>query len=561
MNFSRVVNLARAYFEQKGFQVYDNFPDDPTLPVDLYCEGNVIPLEPDEKEEREYEERKHIERKDRIFVLVCVRDKIPWQNRLSVYQYYLSKHLSPIEHRMALFMPHNSKLEEDDVHNYHACGFGVYTVDDSGNIQEVYEPLTLRERMILNFQNSDIAAENNTIKEKSKLIARFFDEYVHEVADILDPRAGRSYIDRRVLDNILELKHVKCGNTLRPLVNDHLSDKDISDYDFCENTTKKLWDEYVGIPYSNLLKFFDPILAEVVPGGRYRDHELHQFQVFLTGLYIIDNYQDLFTAKYKDPELSWLIAATSHDLAYPIQYYNRWTGNFFQQMFNTPDTENMGTFELKSRFIDQSFLNCLGDIIGLFKKLHFEEELTVDWLAKENKIIQFFHKRATEKMNHGVLQAFSLIKVFEKHYDKVPKDVIIPSALSVLLHHDVWKELREEEILIKGEFKKDPLTFLLIFCDCIQEWGRPCMKDRQRELKDYSELFFLKDFNCTSCEGENKVEVILKTKQCRNNDDRYRYKQDELTDVSKFLEQGTEHIFRVLLEDNMGNIHPCEMTS
>ena len=560
MNFSRIVSLARAYFEQKGFKVDNNFPIDTTLPIDLYCEGNIIPLKPGEEEEREHEEREHIERRERIFILVCIKKKIPWQARLSTYQYYLSKHLSPIEYKMALFIPHDSKLVEDKNHNYHAYGFGVYKVDANDNIEPVHEPLTLRERMISNFQTSDIASGDETVQAKSEEIARYFDEYVHEVADILDPRAARSYIDRQVLDNILKLKNVQCRNTLKELVGDHLSDKDISDYDFCENTTNKLWNDYVGIPYSNILKLFDPVLAEIVPKGRYRDHELHQFQVFLTGLYIIDKYHDLFKAKYKDPELSWMIAATSHDLAYPLQYYNRWVGNWFKQIFNTPETENMGSFELKSRFIEQSFLQCLGDLIGLFKKLHFEEELTVNWLAKENNIIQFFHKQATEKMNHGVLQALSLIKVFEKHADKVAKDVIIPSALSVLLHHDVWKELKEEQILQKGKFEKDPLTFLLIFCDCIQEWGRPSMKDRQREFKDYSDLFFLRDFKCTSGEGENKVEVILKTSQCRNNDDRYRYKQDELTDVSKFLEQGTEYSFRVLLEDNTEKTHPCEMT-
>ena len=85
------------------------------------------------------------------------------------------------------------------------------------------------------------------------------------------------------------------------------------------------------------------------------------------------------------------------------------------------------------------------------------------------------------------------------------------------------------------------------------------MKDRQREFKDYSELFSLQDFKCTSGEGENKVEVILKTSQCRNNDDRYRYKETELTDVSKFLEQGTKHIFRVLLEDNKGKYYCQEL--
>ena len=108
IDFSRVVSLARTYFEQKGFKVDNNFPIDTTLPIDLYCEGNIIPLKPGEEEEREHEEREHIERKERIFILVCTKKKVPWQERLSAYQYYLSKHLSPVEYKMALFIPHDS---------------------------------------------------------------------------------------------------------------------------------------------------------------------------------------------------------------------------------------------------------------------------------------------------------------------------------------------------------------------------------------------------------------------------------------------------------------------
>jgi len=109
------------------------------------------------------------------------------------------------------------------------------------------------------------------------------------------------------------------------------------------------------------------------------------------------------------------------------------------------------------------------------------------------------------------------------------------------------------------EFENDPLTFLLIFCDSIQEWGRPTMRERQAGYEPTGDLFFLKDFKCSI--SEKKVEVILKTSQCRNNDPRYKWKEDEITEVSAFLEQSKEMKFLVLLEDNTGHTHTCEMAS
>jgi len=544
LSFSYVVSQARTYFEASGYQVYDIFPDDPGLPVDLYCEGGVIPLRRGETGEKE--------RRDRVFVLVCLMPTIPWQERLLSYQYYLSKYLSPIEYKMVLVVPYDSKLEKEKL--YQEYGFGLYKVQKSGEIEELYKPLTLRDRMIRNFEASDIASNDDSLKEKSHEIARFFDEYIHEFADILSPEAERRHIDRIVLDKILELKQVRCKDKLLQLVNNHLSDKGKSEYDFCMDVTECLWSNYVGMPYADVLSLFEPILSKIVPQGRYRDHVLHQFQVFLSGICVIDRFYDKFSAKYKDPELSWLIAATSHDLAYPIQYYNEWSGKFFTQLFNTK--ENMGALELKSHFIDESFLACLGDLIGLFKKLHFDEDLTADWLAKDNDLVKFFHKQATEQRNHGVLQAFSLLKN-QKSVDN--KEVFIPSALSVLLHHGIWKELKKDTILPRLRFVKDPLSFLLIFCDTVQEWGRPKLGEQLQEgINSDNEAFFLKEFICAP--DDKRVEVRIWTPRHLNNDPLFVRKHNEIREVSAFLEQDPEIKFLIVLEDKHGHSHPYEMT-
>ena len=55
--------------------------------------------------------------------------------------------------------------------------------------------------------------------------------------------------------------------------------------------------------------------------------------------------------------------------------------------------------------------------------------------------------------------------------------------------------------------------------------------------------------------------VLLKTSLCKNNDKRYKRKQDEITEVSSFLEQSSEIKFQMKLEDNIGQTFTCEMGS
>jgi len=92
--------------------------------------------------------------------------------------------------------------------------------------------------------------------------------------------------------------------------------------------------------------------------------------------------------------------------------------------------------------------------------------------------------------------------------------IVIPSATAIALHDDnVWGRLNDDEKwkLSRGdcplpslEFERDPLSFLLIFCDCAQEWGRPYLektkkskahrkKKEKEEDNDSAGIFRLKD--------------------------------------------------------------------
>jgi len=59
---------------------------------------------------------------------------------------------------------------------------------------------------------------------------------------------------------------------------------------------------------------------------------------------------------------------------------------------------------------------------------------------------------------------------------------------------------------------------------------------------------------------KKKVEIKIWTPRHLNNDPVFVRKQNEITEVSAFLEQDSEVKFLIVLEDKLGHSHPYEMT-
>ena len=77
-----------------------------------------------------------------------------------------------------------------------------------------------------------------------------------------------------------------------------------------------------------IYKEFEKVLFK---DPRYRDHFIHQFQVFLSGLPIFEKYYDSIHDTYKEVlgnkikiDFSWLLAATFHDIGYLVQQFDKW---------------------------------------------------------------------------------------------------------------------------------------------------------------------------------------------------------------------------------------------
>ncbi len=487
LNFSDMVSWLRDEFTKDGYNISDIYEADPHLPVDLFCTR-------EEGEAREY-----------CFVIVASINEISeeFQKKLLFYQYYVSLHYEPSQYKIVLAIPASATVatipydaetkEEKKKDFYTENGFGLWKIKDKDNIdKKTYSAITLRDKIARDFKDI-IAKEDKELMKITTQILPFVDKYIHDsvygIAGFYRIKFEERYIDPRLLEEILKLKKVTYKDHLIDLINEHLSKKDKNDFEFCKNTFNKLWSKYFKDEiYPEEHRKLELLLIELYP--RYRDHYIHQFQVFSLGALIIDILMRNKKIKSKNDFLpkSWLLAASFHDFAYPIQKYDDYISRFFKQSLSIE--EPLSFLELKNNYTEYSFSSHVEHILCSISKCFNDKNFKGETGTNNfNKIRQLFYHEITKSKNHGLIGSLGVLKKFEDKIDFV--HILLPAAVAIALHDDeIWQPLqgletnnggKEEECITcvrkiaplgKLDFDAYPLAFLLILCDNIQDWGR-----------------------------------------------------------------------------------------
>jgi len=440
-------------------------------------------------------------------------------------------------------------------------GFGLWEIETSQKEpKELRTAVDFGQHMENTFRNppEDMRSFDSSITKKAKEIALFFDRYVREAVEALagvTPRdVGKRYIERELLDRVFELQNVSYAKKLRDLITQHLEQKG-NDYDFVSQTFSTLWNETkLGTNYTNFLKICELPLYNIfaTQGKIYRDHYLHQFQVFILGLYIIDKLRKKFDS---DIDMQWLVTSSFHDMAYPIELYDDWAKRFFEESLGVSE---MGVLDIKSYFVDKSLLSRLGFLINALCRKHFGTgDLKGNWLHEEKDLVTFFHKKIVETKHHCILSSLYLLKHAQSCSPDLLNTLLVPSALAIALHHDVlrrgsdkdWQKLPDDRKLKSLKFSNDQLAFLLMFCDCAHEWGRPTGKQFvPQNVGEEIKRFIFSECNVTGTE----CSVIIKTPSLSVNDKQFETKENELRTLQKFLESPNDVEFKITLVDKTG---------
>lgn len=339
---------------------------------------------------------------------------------------------------------------------------------------------------LLNTATGDQQLREQLGKDLSRLVARQQQEYLLRLVYYAEPRFQLREITRRdhqylsmlLIDNLREIKNLLYSSALTDLAAAYRT-RTKDDYQIAFDIIDSLWQSRFQTRYPNILKEFDPILQLVDP--KYRDHFLHQFQVFLLGSIIIDELyntapiQEFQESSGSALEDAWLVASTYHDFNYPIEECKTWMANFFQQNLHISENE-LFMLRLEKVVVIDEFLSKMQDLCAAIG------------CSLDDCILRFILERAAVERNHAVLGALTLLKKFQG-ITQIAAPALGHASLSILLHDPRnWQCFRKEasvehsfdwecsfsnkDLIPKLTFHSYPLEFLLTFCDEIQEWGR-----------------------------------------------------------------------------------------
>lgn len=444
------------------------------------------------------------------------------------YQYYFPK--------AKIFFAYPDYVTENDEFNEFKkiCvkrGIGLLKTS-SAKIEEVVKPRPLFDEICKKLlDNKD---GKNEDEDSEDIIGNYLENFLHYIVYYPAPVYRRRAIIGRMqdrigytlIDKLSELKNIssKYRVELHQLWSKYrLEERD--DYEIAIKCISDLWRDRLGLKYPEIHRHLEEILMR---DEMYREHFVHQFQVFLIGAYILDKLYKTkdfpkviksFEEKYKCKiEDVWLAASTYHDFNYGLQNFDIWLLRFFSDTLSIKDEEakqNLNLLNLDATMVRE----FLSDIIRkLITFLDLDENT-------EKKARKFFYEKVVRDRNHGALSALSILKLCEMKESrlKVSDDAMLQAAFAIACHdEDIWEALSgckgylksnfgcegecnrelwknkevevhkqnvshegrkrkceiweqkfmEKAIVKKIKFDKYPILFLLIFCDSVQEEGR-----------------------------------------------------------------------------------------
>jgi hypothetical protein len=531
------------YLKKDGYTIYNRYDKEPGIPIHLFCIKN---------------DRKKI--KESLVVLVTSDKEISedYFNKLCFFQSYLSLYEGSDELKLILAIPDNAKIKKEEFSNR---GFGLLKVITPINKEPAKLEYDLKPKTLRSCMEDDFKDKFPKIEVEGKDITRLFNKYIENavvgIAGKNTVKFEERNIDRKLLDHLNNITSLPFALDLQLIANNYLNyEKD--DYSFAMEWTKKLWNKYFQIQYPNIHEKLEPMLKELYP--EYRDHFLHQFQVFLIGSIIIDKLIASGKINFDIDLLSkgWLLASTFHDFAQAVQKYDDWNKTFFKESLKIDVLEAL---ELKKYYVENAFMSYMEHIISSLAKCYcnFEDQ---DRINNYNNIRHFFYHQITDKKNHGLLSSLSLLKRFETIIEF--NELILPSAAAIAIHDDsIWQAMSG---LLANSNEKDwianlctlkpisrlkldiqPLAFLLILCDNIQDWGR-----------HFGEVKLEESFNSAfiglKCISLDKDRIIIQIfVDVNNNSLNYlKYKIDNLKLIKAFLQSSSPH-FKIEFWDRERN--------
>lgn len=279
----------------------------------------------------------------------------------------------------------------------------------------------------------------------------------------------------------------------------------------------------------DVLKCYEENAAVLI--DKQRDHYIHSVNVFVLGLSIyaqnggyraafnktvMDKSEYRFSYDTKNEEFfyRWGLASLFHDVGYPVEIVGRQINKFAD--FATDVDGTSGKVNVQLSFADFDGLNSIREVIPkrAFTQCYFdryEDCVYIDSLKPVDLLAHKLHTslgtdlKATKSalddfvnvmarfgfIDHGYYSAIIVLKWYgyliqtaryKPEYFFWP---VLDSASAILLHN-CYRNMMQKKPFGLGALKMEtqPIAFLLILCDELQEWNREAygVKDKLRTL-------------------------------------------------------------------------------
>lgn len=292
-----------------------------------------------------------------------------------------------------------------------------------------------------------------------------------EIADVYDSaREATGYID---LDTLFLINWVRKRDNISLTEMDELFDS--------------LQRKYLSGPHVYAYAFTlmvtsrEPDVLSMALGGseRERDHEVHQFDVGALGLFLLemnvsssktlkDYISDLLRWKPEEVVKAWLVAAFLHDHALPIVKMLKQALPIYAKKRRRKmavDARN-NDFKRVKRICSEDINGILDRLLKGRRDVHDDlYSLICDELKKAGRKKEIERKYV---LNHGVMAAANLATTLRnglrRSWNEIPDGDVLKASVRAIAVHDITSQ--------KVGLKTEPIAFLLVLCDAIQEWGR-----------------------------------------------------------------------------------------
>lgn len=377
--------------------------------------------------------------------------------------------------------------ESDSIHNF-----------DEYKIAKTFEFSDKHKNMLIILANSIIIGIEDIMYREDTYKKLFGNRILQKISEINIPEDG-SKINKNIHKNIMTLY-----NQL------NITIEDISGLDEIYNKTTSIviliaqelsLHETIEIIH-NVGPAFETLLGTDV---RYREHFMHQFQVFLLGYYIINEHDSIRTKLKEylnkghegplydldDVLRVWFISSIFHDTAYSVEKIEKWLDNYFERV-KVPSK-----YQIYWSDIYSEYESCKTELVEIISNNHYQ--------LNRNNIAVCIKDAFIEQHDHGVISGLMMMKEIKKN--NIDSYLLNESCSAISLHNDVVYSK-----ISQLSFKDFPFAFLLVYCDNAQEWGRPQAVTSMPFIH-----VKLEDVNIIDVNGIKKVETKLRYRHLDEN--------------------------------------------